>query len=134
MNNMFEKFKKVNLTVGLPYMSITDNGVTFSKSVVVKMGRPGYVELLMNEDDKQIAIRICDKNEEDAIQFVRNAKTINVRWNNKDFLNTISKMLDWNLKDGGYRVLGDWYDSEKAMLFDLSSATPIGDKESESDD
>lgn len=131
---MFEKFKKVNLTSGLPYVSITDNGITFSKSAVIKMGKPSYVELLMNEDDKQIAIKVCDKSEEDSIQFLRNAKTVNVRWNNKDFLNTLSKMMDWKLKEEGHRVLGEWYDNEKTMLFDLSIATPIGDKENESDD
>lgn len=131
---MFENFKKVNLTIGLPYMSITDNGVTFSKSVVVKMGRPNYVVLLMNEDDNQIAIKVANKDEEASIQFVKNAKTINVRWNNKDFLNTISKMMDWNLKEQSYRVLGEWYDDEQAMLFDLSKSSIIGDKDNESDD
>lgn len=128
---MFENFKKINLTTGLPYLSITDNGVNFSKSVIVKMGKPSFVELLMNEDEKQIAVRVCDKDEEGAIQFVKNTKTVNVRWNNKDFLNTLSRMMDWNLKEEGYRVLGDWYDSEQAMLFDLSKATSIGDKDDE---
>lgn len=131
---MFEKFKKVNLTTGLPYLSITDNGVTFSKSVIVKMGKPSFVELLMNEDDKQIAVRVCNKDEDGAIQFVKNAKTVNVRWNNRDFLNTLSKMMDWNLKEEGYRVLGDWYDSEQAMLFDLTKATSIGDKDNDTDE
>ncbi|RMC97793.1 hypothetical protein D9O40_14275 [Clostridium autoethanogenum] len=131
-----ENFKKVNLTTGLPYMSITRNGITFSKNVIIKMGRPAYVELLMNDADKQIAIKVCDENEEDAIQFVKSKKTINVRWNNKDFLNTLSKMMGWSLDKGGYRVLGDWYDNEKAMLFELSKAkaTLIGEKENESDD
>lgn len=131
---MFEKFKKVNLTTGLPYLSITDNGVTFSKSVIVKMGKPSFVELLMNQDDKQIAIRVCKKDEEGAIPFVKNAKAVNVRWNNRDFLNTLSKMMDWDLKEEGYRVLGDWYDSEQAMLFDLTKATSIGDKDNDTDE
>lgn len=131
---MFEKFKKISLTTGLPYMSVTGNGITFSKNAVIKMGKPSHVELLMNEEDKQIAIRVCDKSDEEAIQFVKNTKNINVRWNNKDFLNTLSKLMDWNLKEGGYRILGDWYDSENAMLFDLTKATSISDKEIESDD
>lgn len=131
---MLEKFKKVNLTTGLPYMSITDNGITFSKNAVVKMGRPNYVVLLMNDDDKQIAIKVCDKEEESAIQFAKSVKVINVRWNNKDFLNTLSKLMSWDLKEEGYRVLGEWYDNEQAMLFDLTKATVIGDKDNESDD
>ncbi|OAA83564.1 hypothetical protein [Clostridium ljungdahlii] len=131
---MFENFKRVNLTTGLPYMSITQNGITFSKNVIIKMGRPAYVELLMNDEDKQLAIKVCDEDEEDSIQFVKSKRTINVRWNNKDFLNTLSRITGWNLEKEGYRVLGDWYDSEKAMLFELSKATPIKEKKNESDD
>ena len=46
--NMLEGFRKVNLTSGLPYVSITDNGITFSKNAVIKMGKPKNVVLLMN--------------------------------------------------------------------------------------
>lgn len=131
---MFENFKKVNLTTGLPYMSITDNGITFSKNAVVKMGKPNYVLLLINEADKQLAIKTCEKEEESAIQFAKSAKVINVRWNNKDFLNTLSRLMDWNLKEKGYRILGEWYDNEQAMLFELEKAILIGDKDNETDD
>lgn len=130
---MLEKFKKVNLTAGLPYVSITDNGMTFSKNAVVKMGKPKYVVLLINEDDKMIAIQICDENEESAIQFAKNIKSINVRINNKDFLNTLSRLMNWELKEEGYRVLGDWYESEQVMIFDLTKGTPIGEKDNENE-
>ncbi len=131
---MFENFKKVSLTTGLPYMSITDNGVTFSKSVVIKMGKPQFVILLINEEDNQIAIMTSHKDEEDAIAFTKNSKVANVRINNKDLLNTLSKMMGWNLKDGGYKVLGDYYSKDSAMMFDLTKATLIADKDEESDD
>jgi len=131
---MLEKFKKVNLTAGLPYVSITDNGMTFSKNAVVKMGKPKYVVLLINEDDKMIAIQICDENEESAIQFAKNTKSINVRINNKDFLNTLSRLMNWDLKEEGYRVLGEWYESEQVMIFDLTKVTPIGEKDNENVD
>ncbi len=131
---MLENFKKVNLTIGLPYMSVTDNGVAFSKSAIIKMGKPEFVALLMNEETKQIAIKICDKSKDGSLQFAKNAKTASVRWNNKDFLNTLSKMMDWNLKEGGYRILGEWFNDEQAMIFDLTKANAIGDKDTESDD
>ncbi|GAA0682056.1 hypothetical protein [Clostridium cadaveris] len=131
---MLEGFKKVNLTSGLPYVSITDNGMTFSKNAVIKMGKPKNVVLLMNEEKKMIAVQICDVNEEGSIQFFKNIKSINVRINNKDFIYTLSRLMNWNIKEEGYRILGDWYENEQVMIFDLTKATLLGEKENESDD
>ena len=131
---MLEGFKKVNLTSGLPYVSITDNGITFSKNAVIKMGKPKNVVLLMNEEKKMIAVQICDANEEGSIQFFKNIKSINVRINNKDFIYTLSRLMNWNIKEEGYRILGDWYENEQVMIFDLTKAALLGEKETENDD
>ncbi|MCI9303551.1 MULTISPECIES: hypothetical protein [Clostridium] len=131
---MLEGFKKVNLTSGLPYVSITDNGITFSKNAVIKMGKPKNVVLLMNEEKKMIAVQICDANEEGSIQFFKNIKSINVRINNKDFIYTLSRLMNWNIKEEGYRILGDWYENEQVMIFDLTKAALLGEKENENDD
>lgn len=131
---MLEGFKKVNLTSGLPYVSITDNGMTFSKNAVIKMGKPKNVVLLMNEEKKMIAVQICDANEEGSIQFFKNIKSINVRINNKDFIYTLSRLMNWNIKEDGYRILGDWYENEQVMIFDLTKAALLGEKENENDD
>ena len=131
---MLEGFKKVNLTSGLPYVSITDNGITFSKNAVIKMGKPKNVVLLMNEEKKMIAVPICDANEEGSIQFFKNIKSINVRINNKDFIYTLSRLMNWNIKEEGYRILGDWYENEQVMIFDLTKAALLGEKENENDD
>ncbi len=131
---MLEGFKKVNLTSGLPYVSITDNGMTFSKNAVIKMGKPKNVVLLMNEEKKMIAVQICDANEEGSIQFFKNIKSINVRINNKDFIYTLSRLMNWNIKEEGYRILGDWYENEQVMIFDLTKAALLGEKENENDD
>jgi hypothetical protein len=132
--NMLEGFRKVNLTSGLPYVSITDNGITFSKNAVIKMGKPKNVVLLMNEEKKMIAVQICDANEEGSIQFFKNIKSINVRINNKDFIYTLSRLMNWNIKEEGYRILGDWYENEQVMIFDLTKAALLGEKENENDD
>ena len=131
---MLEGFKKVNLTSGLPYVSITDNGITFSKNAVIKMCKPKNVVLLMNEEKKMIAVQICDANEEGSIQFFKNIKSINVRINNKDFIYTLSRLMNWNIKEEGYRILGDWYENEQVMIFDLTKAALLGEKENENDD
>lgn len=118
----------------MPYVSITDNGMTFSKNAVIKMGKPKNVVLLMNEEKKMIAVQICDANEEGSIQFFKNIKSINVRINNKDFIYTLSRLMNWNIKEEGYRILGDWYENEQVMIFDLTKAALLGEKENENDD
>ena len=128
---MLEGFKTINLTVGLPYVSITENGVTFNKTSIVKLGRPSHVLLMLNEETKQIAVQPCDPENEDATPFLRNEgkAVISVRWNNKDLLNTLSKMMGWDLKEHGFRVDGDYLSSENAMIFDLKNAAPLGEKD-----
>ena len=98
------------------------------------MGKPKNVVLLMNEEKKMIAVQICDANEEGSIQFFKNIKSINVRINNKDFIYTLSRLMNWNIKEEGYRILGDWYENEQVMIFDLTKAALLGEKENENDD
>ena len=47
-------FKTFDFSEGVPYISITSNGITFNKSVIMKMKYPAYVKLLINETEKQI--------------------------------------------------------------------------------
>ena len=44
-------FKTFDFSEGVPYISITSNGITFNKSVIMKMKYPTYVKLLINESD-----------------------------------------------------------------------------------
>jgi hypothetical protein len=128
---MLSGFKTVNLTIGLPYLSITANGITFNKTCIVKLGKPSHVLLMMNDETKQLAIQVCDAENDEATPFLRNEgkATLSVRWNNKDFLNTLSKLMDWDLNECGYKVNGEYLSDENAMLFDLNSATVLGEKE-----
>lgn len=125
--NMLEGFKPISLTVGLPYVSITSNGVTFNKTSIVKLGCPSHVILMINEDNKQIAIQSCNETDENATQFLKNndKNFITVRWNNKDLLNTLSKLIGWDLSKFNYRIDGDYLSNENAMIFDLKKAVQI---------
>ena len=53
------KFKTFDFSEGVPFVSVTNNGLTFNKSVIMKMNYPLYVRLLINEEDKQIALQAC---------------------------------------------------------------------------
>lgn len=121
-----EGFTAFNFNEGVPYLSLTRNGLTFNKSVVMKLGYPSHVVLLINEMERQIAIQICDEKTENSTVFYKDNKKNDiksVRWNGKDLVNTLQSMMGWNLEFESYRVNGVMLKEESAMLFDLRTAT-----------
>ncbi len=125
---MLDGFEKVILFAGVPYVSVTRNGITFNKPTIIKLGFPSQVELLINKQECQIAIRPCDVSNEAATAFYKNKdkKVMNVRWNNKDLLTTLSAMMGWDLDTtDGYRIDGKYYEDENVMIYDLRQAKPI---------
>ncbi len=120
-------FKPFNFNEGVPYVSVTNNGVTFNKSVVMKLGYPRHVVLLIDEGSKQIALKVCSVDFPNAVAFYRgnNSKVISVRWNGRDLLNTIQAMMSWDLSKSGYKTEGILLKEENAMLFNLAAATEL---------
>lgn len=123
--SILDGFKVFDFNEGSPYASVTKNGITFNKSVVIKLGYPNRVILLINSDTKQIAIKPCGEEEKKSVSFYKEKKSgiISVRWNGKDLLNTISEMTGWNLEHDSYRVDGVLIKEENVMLFDFKKAT-----------
>ena len=120
-------FKTFDFSEGVPYVSITNNGITFNKSVIMKMKYPAYVRLLINETDKQIAGQTCDEHDDKSVQFYKEKSNgvLSVRWNAKDLINTISRICDWDLSQLSYRVNGILISEMKLMLFDLNEAVTM---------
>lgn len=119
---MLEGFKRYDIAIGTSSVSITDNGIAFSKAAIIRIGKPEYVVFLMNENDKKIAIQKAEKNDEGAIQFYTKKKNVSVRWNNKDLLKTITEMMNWKLSGNIYKAEGEYVSAENAMIFDLKNA------------
>ena len=120
-------FKTFDFSEGVPYVSITNNGIAFNKSVIMKMKYPAYVRLLINETDKQIAVQTCDEHDDKSVQFYKEKSNgvLSVRWNAKDLINTISRICDWDLSQLSYRVNGILISEMKLMLFDLNEAVTM---------
>lgn len=120
-------FKTFDFNEGVPYISITSNGITFNKSVIMKMKYPLYVKLLINESEKQIAVQTCNENDEKAVQFYKEKPNgvLSVRWNAKDLINTIERLCDWDLRNVSYRVNGVLVPEFNLMLFDLNEAVTM---------
>ena len=125
--SLLDSFKSFNFNEGVPYVSITNNGVTFNKSVVMKLDYPEYAVLLIDEKSKRIAIQSCAADTPNAVQFYKEKKSnvISVRWNGRDLLNTLQGLMGWKLSEIAYRVDGVLLKEDHAMLFDLTKATEL---------
>ena len=125
--SVLEGFKSFNFNEGVPAVSITSNGVTFNRSVTLKLGSPSHVVLLFNEATKQMAIQVCDESVENSVPYYRdNARgVLSVRWNGRDLLNTIEAMMDWDLKIQAFKSEGFHLKAENAILFDLAKSTEL---------
>ena len=119
---MFENFKKINLTVGLATITLSANGLSFSKTSVSKLGHATRVNILLNEEEKQLAIQACADDDTDGTPFAKNKSAQFVRWNNRDFIKTISKLMGVDLdanKTNNYKIEGEYFSKENALLFKL---------------
>lgn len=125
---MLEGFKQYNMSTGKSSISITENGVSFSKTCVIKMDKCPYVKLFIDETDKRIAIQKAQKEDDGSITFYNAKKIISVRWNNKELLKTISKMMGWELRGNVFKADGDYNVTEEAMIFDLKDAVKTSPK------
>ncbi len=127
--SLLNGFEPFDFDVGVASVSITPNGLTFNRSVAIKLGLPSYALLLINKEKKQIAIKACEEDTPKAMSFYKetaeDAPIRSVRWNSRDLLNCLSEMMDWDLKKMSHRVEGKLLQEERAMLFDLSMATDM---------
>lgn len=115
-------FEKFNLSTGTSSISVTLNGISFSKTAVLRMGKAPYVCIYIDEQGKRFAIQVADQTDESATRFYNNQKIISVRWNNKELLKTIQKMMNWDLSKNIYKIEGDFDTRENALIFDLNKA------------
>ena len=119
-----EGFEVFDFSEGVPYASITKNGVSFNSAAIKKLGSPAFVRLLINYNTKQFAVQSCDGSTEKAVRFFKEKKSgvISVRWNGRDLLNNLSELMKWNLSLESFRVEGSLLKEMNAMVFDLNAA------------
>ena len=119
-------FRVFDFTDGVPYFSITKNGVTFSRAVTRKLGCPSFARLLINYDTKQVALQACEEGTPLSMQFYRPKENdvYSVRWNHKDLIATLGRLMETNFEEHGFRVEGVPID-EQTMLFDMKKAKPL---------
>lgn len=119
---MLEGFELYNMTTGVASISISENGVGFSKATVMKMNKCEYTKVFIDRENKRFAIQAAEQNSDGSVQFFNKQKSGSVRWNNKELLKTLAQIMNCDFEKKVYKVDGDYYPDEKAMIFDLKKA------------
>ena len=118
-------FAVFDFSEGIPYFSVTSNGVTFNRAVTLKLGTPAFVRLLINELTRQVALQVCDESTPKAVAFYK-PKTngvLSVRWNAQDLVATFKRLMESDLQHG-FRVNGELVENG-LMVFDLNTAKTL---------
>lgn len=127
VSNELSHFKPIIFGESKPYISLTSAGLTFNKETVQIIGKPAYVVLLIDEPGKRLAIQSASKNDEYSISFLKSktSKVLSVRLNSKELMNTLTKLMNWNLKINSYKIYGKVIANPQAIIFDLKKAVPL---------
>ena len=121
------QFRTVELIKGNPTISVTRNGITFSQAAIQKLSKPEFVEFLIEDKNKIVAVVKKDAETKNSFHFYSsNKKVLSVRISNKELRNQILEIMDWDLSDGeGYKVEGEYDKENQALFFNLKEAKPL---------
>ena len=123
-NPNFQLMEKV---AGKPAISVTKNGVGFSKQVLSRLGYAHYVLIYINKVDKKIGIKACDAETPGSMRFVPESKerVDSLRWNNPSFKDDIKSLVSKELAEINFVCDGEYLEEEAALLFDFTKARPL---------
>lgn len=120
-------FKPMERIAGRAMMTVTKNGVAFSKQAVAKLSYTHYVQIFINKKDKMIGVKACGENDSNAIKFVNSSKdkVDYVRWNNNDFTSEINSLVSKETAEKGYKIEAEYLEEDNALLFRFENLSII---------
>ena len=129
MSSIFDngKFKPIDRVAGKPAITVSGKGVGFSKQTLSLLGYPHFVEIFINKEDKQLAIRPCKENADNAIKFIssKRNRVDALRWNNPTFTQQLRSLVAQDLTNKNFNCEGRYLEEDNAILFDFSIAKLI---------
>ena len=129
MSSIFENpnFVLMEKVAGKPAISITKNGIGFSKQVLSRLKYSHFVLIYINKVDKQIAIKACERDTPGAIRFVPETKTKidSLRWNSPSFKADIQNLVSKDISRENFVCEGDYFEDDDALLFDFTKARSL---------
>lgn len=134
MSSIFENpnFQPLDRVAGKPAISVTRNGVGFSKQALSRLEYAHYVQMFINKVDKQLGIRKCEKDSSGAMKFVpeKKDKIDSLRWNNPNFTDNIKSLVSKELAAINFVCDGEFLEEEDmpTLLFDFTKARPLDNR------
>lgn len=120
--SILDSFYKVQLGTNIPYLNISNYGLTFNKAVLEIMGRPEFVDVFLDEKGKRLAI--VSSSSSSSIPFCHSkTNCANARINNKEFARKLFSVMHWQYKNVSYKVQGVWISEESVLVFNMEKAT-----------
>ena len=119
-------FAVFDFSEGIPYFSVTSNGVTFNRAVYSETWNPGVCATSYQRVDPASCIAgFVTKVPPKAVAFYK-PKTngvLSVRWNAQDLVATFKRLMESDLQHG-FRVNGELVENG-LMVFDLNTAKAL---------
>ncbi|MCH4005413.1 MAG: hypothetical protein LKH59_04570 [Lactobacillus crispatus] len=116
-------FHTIVFTTGEQTMTVTKYGIRFSKAAIVQLGKPEYVKIMINYEDKELVIKATSGSDTDKVSFLNpNKKKTEVQWNNSMLKNNLKQLMGWDLNNVSYKIGGKFIPEQNLMFFDLKKA------------
>lgn len=132
------KFKGYEFIPGIASVTIAKHGMGFSKKAISELGNPDYVRLLINTEDKQLALVVASSNENGAVKCMVGKNpddNRNFRIGAKDLLYKVAHMMNCPFEELNYKIVGEFFNDGSVMLIDLNRAKKVGESnDSDNDD
>ena len=108
-------------------VKFSDDQISFNKVAVQKLNCE-YVELLIHPDKKMLAVRSCEQDEKNALQWAKSSEgSFRLKLiRGTAFMPTVYEILSWK-RQCRYRVIGNYVekDNEAAIFLDLKETEII---------
>ena len=105
-----------------PAVVIRRDSVTFNTACISGLEDAVYIQILVNQDNKKMAVRKCEENDKDALRWciAKPDKRKSRKMSNRIFSAMMYEMMGWDL-DCRYKILGHkiTYEDETIYVFDL---------------
>ncbi len=107
-----------------PTFILCDNMVSVNAACVRKLPKTDFVQILVNPDEKKLAVRPCSEDEKDSFRWCSAAgKRMPRKIRCRVFFAKVTSLMGWN-PDYKYKLLGKLIESSGQMLFVFDLTTP----------
>lgn len=108
----------------VPALTLWDYKISVNTACIKNLPDFDYVQILMNPNEKKLALHPCEENAENALRWWRaNAEKIPVKISCRVFCAKIMMLMNWK-PENRYRIFGNFIRSGKDIVFLFDLNTP----------